>query len=573
MTRLPFSLSLLAISLLLGCPSPRRIVIAGNGNGNGTDTTVPPVVAPVTTGGMGGTPVERLNAVEAHMVQAGFTRVGPAVRNANMQTGGLTAYAINAQPGQCFVPVAVGADGSNLDMIVMDPMGRNVGHNVASDSNPWVRVCTNMQGRYIARMQMAAGAGEYYYALYQGNGDPSLAELLGGPATAAQQLVAIDPNTNQRLAAIDQRLSANRFQRVSQPAGVQLANQADTRRGLNLQAGTCYAFASLGGQGASDTDLFILNADDEVMARDGSSELDAVVEYCPPSTGSYTLRALMYGGAGPLYTVGWQQQQNGVAVAPTANVISTNSTASGTIDESYALIDADIRARGYESYGEIARGALQEGQDRDFSLSLEGGKCYAIVAVGDNGVRNLDLIVRSPRGRQVDRDVAEDARPIVRVCADDTGDYEMKVSMAQGAGNFLYQAYRWPRGTRGPFGLSGLIYVRLGEVTSLLNVEGYEPDGDFAPGRGTLRREGASTHHDLDLPAGQCFAVLVVGGEGVNDIDVRLTRGGQQLSADGTRNAFPNVRYCTQAAGTYRLDVAATAGSGDYFYQVFQRSN
>jgi len=64
-----------------------------------------------------------------------------------------------------------------------------------------------------------------------------------------------------------------------------------------------------------------------------------------------------------------------------------------------------------------------------------------------------------------------------------------------------------------------------------------------------------------------------VGGQGVNDLDVTLSQGNNQVATDGTRNAFPSVRHCTQGDGRYTLSVRAASGSGDYFYQVFRRGN
>ena len=64
----------------------------------------------------------------------------------------------------------------------------------------------------------------------------------------------------------------------------------------------------------------------------------------------------------------------------------------------------------------------------------------------------------------------------MRVCPSARGHYRMAIRMTSGSGSYIYAPYRWTRGTRGPFGLAGLIYLRLAEVTSLLAVEGYEPD-------------------------------------------------------------------------------------------------
>ncbi|MEM9068254.1 MAG: hypothetical protein AAGE52_07095 [Myxococcota bacterium] len=558
-------------------PSPRRIVINNNTNttvntpnGNGTGGNQP--VAGTATGA----PLQVLNQVDTHLSGRGFQRVGPAVRNANMPAGGIVAYAINATPGQCYVSLAIGAPNTDLNLIILDPQGRQVGYNVQPDGRPWVRVCTQTSGRYIARLQMASGQGEYFYALYQGSvNDPQLTALLGGTAQAAPQdtTVALDPATQQRINQAGERYQRQGFTSVGPAQGVRRGSREGYDRELNLQAGVCYQFASFGGPGAEDTDLYVFNSDDEQMVDDVLTNLDAEVEFCPQASGRYRLRALMYDGNGPIYVAGWQRQQSQVAVNdPNANnpVLGAQQQSQG-LDERYSLLDLDMQARGYESYGDISRGELTESGTQDYDIQLEGGKCYAIVAVGANSVRNLDLVLLDSRGRQLDADTAGDARPIVRVCAERSGTFKMQVRMASGSGEFRYHAYRWPRGTRGPFGLNGLIYVRLAEVSALLNVEGYEPDATAAPGRGRLRREGASANHNLELPANHCVGVLVVGGDGVSDLDITLTKSGRNLAADGTRNPFPTVRHCTTEAGRYRLSVSASGGSGEYFYQVFRR--
>lgn len=519
--------------------------------------------------------VAALNQLDAHLRANGFAPTGPAVRNSNMQPNGLVAYAIDAQPGRCYVAVALADPGMDLNMVLLDPSGRTAAHNVAPDGNPWIHICPGATGRHLARLQAASGQGAYYYILYGGpeGQEPQLATYFGSEDTTVQT-ASLDPATAQRLNALDQRLRGERFERVGEPTGVVLEQRQDRNFPLALEQGYCYAFATLGGPGARDTDVSILDGGGAVQARDVATAVDGMVQYCPAAAGTYTLRARMYSGSGPLFVAGWVQSQRGQATPDPAaqQVLSAQSTAGAGLDDNYRLLDADIRARGYQQYGDRSNGQLTEGQTRDFTLNLEGGKCYAILAVGDGGVRDLDLIVSNPRGQAVDRDMEAGARPVVRACPDSTGDYRIQVSMAQGQGNFVYQAYRWPRGTRGPFGLAGLIYVRLAEVTSLLAVEGYEPDGDFSPERARIRREGASARHSITLPAGQCYSILVVGGDGVNDLDVTLSQGNTQVATDGSRNAFPSVRHCTQNnGGRFNLEVNAANGSGTYFYQVFRR--
>ena len=515
-------------------------------------------------------PRTALGQIDQYLTQHGYQRQGAATHNASFQQGALIAYQIQARAELCYTVVALAQPNTDLNMFIIDPAGRTIGYNVEPDAHPWTTVCPGVTGQVFARLQMVRGTGDYFYAVYQGSPSarPNLATLFGAVQVQAQQ-AQLDAGATQRLTALDQRLTGERFQRLGEPRGEVFDRGQDRNYQLNLQQGTCYAFATLGGEGAQDTDVFLQDGSGNELARDVSAQRDALVQYCPETTGAYTLRARMYSGQGPLFTAvysrGTQQQQQ-------QEVIAETSTQGAGLDENFRLLDSDMRARGYEAHGEPSRGQLAQGQERDFSISLEGGKCYAILAVGDSGVRDLDLVLHNASGEQIDRDVETDPRPVVRVCAGSTGSYTMKVKMFSGQGNFVYAAYRWPRGTRGPFGLSGLIYVRLGEVTSLLAVEGYEPDVDATPGQGTLRREGQSRSHNIQLTQGQCYSVLAVGGEGVANLDVTLAQGSTQLASDGTRTAFPSVRHCAERTGRYSLTVRTGSGSGQYFYQVFRRS-
>ncbi len=571
-------LGIIAFVAILGAcgASPRRQLYAGQTYGPGQQGTgTGPATGGQASAQLSDDPRAALNQIDQYLQQQGYTRVGPAVRNQNLAVDGVIAYGVDAQQHLCYTIVALAQPNADLNLVVLDPAGRTIGYNVDPDPHPWATVCPGQQGRAIARLQMASGGGEYYYAVYQGSPQvrPSLAGLWGG--AAAQQgpeQAQLDQTTAQRLSALDQQMGQQQFQRLSDPQGLVYRSQEDRNFQLNLEQGYCYAFATLGGPGARDTDVFLVDGSGNEIERDVSTNLDALVRYCPDQSGQYTLRTRLYNGAGPVFTAAYVQARGGQQPPQQATeVIATTSTAGAGVEENFRLLDADMRARGYESHAEPSRGSLEQGSTQDFQISLEGGKCYAILAVGDNGVRDLDLILLDSRGRQVDRDVETDPRPVVRVCADRTGDFTMQVRMYSGSGSFVYAPYRWPRGTRGPFGLEGLIYVRLAEVTSLLAVEGYEPDVDAAPGRGRLAREGASRTHDLQLTGGQCYSVLVVGGDGVNNLDVTLQQGNTPLATDGSRTAFPNVRYCPQQSGEHTLKVEAGTGSGDYFYQIFRR--
>jgi len=561
---------LLVATALVGCRSPRR------------QWTAPTNAAAVTTGGgqtvtsggvvATGTPRQVLEQLDGVLRQQGFSPTGPAVHG-NLATNGLIAYAVDAAAGSCYTLAVIGeGTGQNIDMIVLDPYGRPAAHNVRPDNHPWASFCAGSAGRFIARVQMASGTGGYFYAVYAGPAgrQMELSSFYGEQAASQVEVAQMDGATQQRLGALDQQLGGQGFTRVGRPAGIVLNGREPRDFQLSLQQGQCYAFASLGGQGAVDTDLVLHDHGGEQLAADSRRDRDAIVQYCAPTTGRYALSVRMYEGQGPLFTVGYVQ--NAGQVQQAEPVIASTSTAHASLQENFALLDADMRARGYESYGNQTTGQLALAGTRNFEIQLEGGRCYAILAVGDASVRDLDLVLLGPNGEEVDRDIAQDPRPTVRVCPESTGNFYMQVRMTDGQGSYVYAPYRWPRGTSGA-GLRGLSWIRLSEVTALLSVEGFSPDAGFSPEDGNLRRQGATASHNVDLVAGQCYAIVVVGGDGVHDLDVTLSQRGTQLTSDvGSRSAFPSIRHCATQDGRYSVGITAANGDGRYYMQVFSRT-
>lgn len=554
--------SLLALSFVMSAactlaPSPRR---TGQG-------------ASATGGDASGNPRETLDKLDVHLRGEGFTPTGPAVRNPSMPTNGVVAYSIDARAGECFVATAIGHQGTDLNLILIDPYGRTVDYNVQPDPYPWVSHCPTQGGRFTARVQMARGSGEYFYAAYEGprGAAPQLARFYG-EREASVERAQLDPRTMQRLERLDAELGSEHFERTDEPRGVVLAQGQERDFPLNLEGGTCYAFVTLAGPGVRDTDSFVVDGAGNELVRSTEDDGDSEVRFCAPSTGRYTLRARPYDGRGPVFVAGYAKATERKAPSTSDEpLIEDESHEAAGLEESFRVLDADIRARGYRGHGEPAKGQLEQKQTRDFPIELEGGKCYAILAVGDSGVRDLDLILLDSDGRTLGRNVQDDARPVVRVCPDRSGEFAMRVRMRGGSGRFVYAPYIWPRGARGPFGLSGLIYVRLAEMTSLLQKEGYVPSPDYTPGKGTLPEEGGTDTQTLELEGGQCYRVLVVGGQGVHHLDVTLSDGRTEVASDGTHDAFPSVRHCPERGGRHRLRITAKSGTGKYFYQVFTR--
>lgn len=547
--------------------SVRGEVASGGGAGGGAVSVGGDVVAH-------GSPREMLDQFDSVMRGAGYEPVGPASAG-TLPVNGIMPVPMDVRRGYCYALAVFGTPGTDVNLVVNDPRGAQVVFDVRPDEHPWVSFCVARAGRFVVRLQQVRGAGEYFFAPYhsaRGRTPVSLSAFFGGAttSTAAPTTAAIDAEVSARVSALDGSLSGERFSRVGEPSGLVLHEREERLFSLSLEAGRCYAFATFAGAGALDTDVYLVDGEGHWLAQDARGDRDGLVRFCAPSAGTFTLQIRLLRGEGAVFTAAYLQNTGAAPTADAEPLIAADSVAGASIEESSALIDADMRARGYENFGDAQRGDLGEAGTNTYEMDLEADICYALVAVGDSGVRDIDITLSDASGRTVDADVDDEPRSIVRVCPTARGHYRMAIRMTSGSGTYIYAPYRWTRGTRGPFGLAGVIYLRLAEVTALLGVEGYEPDSAYDLEQGTLGRAGANATHSFRLDAGRCYSVLVVGGEGITDLDVSLSRNGSEVASDvGVTSAFPSVRYCTDSASDVALRVTAAGGSGPYLYQIF----
>jgi hypothetical protein len=519
----------------------------------------------------------QLSAADGSLRQQGYQPMGQAYRQA-IPARGLVALPINAQPGSCYMVVAVGDTGvQDIDMSVIGPSGNTIAEDREPDAHPNVAFCAQDSGMHLARINMFAGQGQVLYAVYQG--PPGSAASLqsvfggGGGAAVAQSPTTPDPSTAARIASFNAQMQSQGY-RGNAPVGVAMRQGQEQSWQVNLTPGTCYAFATFGGPGVRDSDVFLFDAaGGRRVAGDAGTAVDATIrDICPPAIGTYQLRARLYSGNGPVWIAAYARGQGGAASGPVASSqpmsIGGGSSAGG-IELFYRRVDRDLQSRGYEVMGSSVTGTLSNAGTQDQGVTLTAGSCYAIAAVGDSGVQELNLYLLDGAGNEVDRDHAQSARPVVRVCPQTTGQFTMRVRMVQGEGQYRAGLFRWGGGTSGA-GMSGLLFVRNAEVTRILQADGYQGDANFELFRGRVR-QGADSNRNVNLESGACYAFVAVGGAGVSDLDLSLAHGRQQVAQDNSAAAFPVARYCAPEGGQYRVTVRSAAGAGDFVFRVFRR--
>lgn len=111
------------------------------------------------------------------------------------------------------------------------------------------------------------------------------------------------------------------------------------------------------------------------------------------------------------------------------------------IEPRYVAVHNALVAAGMAQSGPIERAELDEGADRRMVSHFEAGRCYALVALGSAGVRDLDVSVRDEGGDVVGKDTTHDREAAVRFCPERTGDYQVVLHMARGHGDLVFSSW------------------------------------------------------------------------------------------------------------------------------------
>jgi len=115
-------------------------------------------------------------------------------------------------------------------------------------------------------------------------------------------------------------------------------------------------------------------------------------------------------------------------------------------------LEARLRERGAEvapymvREGGAMRGEAEEGSARDFSQVVHPGWCYKLIALGGEGVQDLDLRVYDGNDVLLQRDTTRDPRPVIGqmrpICPSRAATYRIEVRLVSGGGAFAAQLYR-----------------------------------------------------------------------------------------------------------------------------------
>jgi len=119
---------------------------------------------------------------------------------------------------------------------------------------------------------------------------------------------------------------------------------------------------------------------------------------------------------------------------------------SGALEPRFVAMHNALAAMGLAQIGPIHEGVLAQGHEVRVPLELPAG-CTTIVAVGGEGVRDVDAALLDAKGKSLAHDTTSEPQAVLHACLDTADTYELVVKAASGAGSWV--AATWEGGVGG----------------------------------------------------------------------------------------------------------------------------
>ncbi len=129
------------------------------------------------------------------------------------------------------------------------------------------------------------------------------------------------------------------------------------------------------------------------------------------------------------------------AITAISACAASGSSGTGALEPRFVAVHNTLAAMGLAQVGPIYQGTLAEGREARSTLELAAG-CTTIVAVGADGVRDLDARLLDAQGQSVAHDTTQQSQAVLRTCPEAPGSYVLVVTAAAGAGSWVAAAWQ-----------------------------------------------------------------------------------------------------------------------------------
>ncbi len=182
---------------------------------------------------------------------------------------------------------------------------------------------------------------------------------------------------------------------------------------LYLSSSEDYVFIGAGDDDVEDLDIYVYDEDGDVVAKDIEDDEYPLVNFSPSYSGVYTIKLkLVSCDANGSFCVMNFMQKDGVT--PSTDKFDE---AIERMVKVVNYIDDERGTKFLDREGEFCYYGFAfpyDGQESQINgIDLNEDETYIMVAVGDDGVDDIDLFLLDSDGDEIDSDTEDDATPIV----------------------------------------------------------------------------------------------------------------------------------------------------------------
>ena len=397
--------------------------------------------------------------------------------------------------------------------------------------------------------------------------EPTHAAPLTGPGGSSDALSA-------RLDRLAAELAPRGFSRLPGDGRGFLLEGDSASHAVELPAGTCVTVVAVGSVGVRDIDAQLWAAEGTVLSTDDEPDPHPIVQTCrddEPTQAYFVIK--MFAGAGAYRFAVLRSAREALprAVALVRGD-ATRPPPTSSLDRQLATRTEEIEGRGFAARGEPAALTLGPAEVMRLPLPVERGGCYTMIAIGGDGLRELDMSVTDEDGVEVARDTTSGPEALTQLCTDTDEILSAEIRAAAGSGDMR-------------FIVLGATSEVIGGPGRLWLGERRDRPGEVPVGRAVamaeqqLRTEGATVRPTgppvrlqqhavytttVQARAGGCLALLAVGGRGLGRVRLSTFDAQGDPSSDPSVGvAWASTRLCPGRAGAVRVDVEALRGWGE----------
>ena len=367
-------------------------------------------------------------------------------------------------------------------------------------------------------------------------------------------------------ACADRVVNAARAQgaRRSGPAVVDFLLTGDHRMySYRLPHDGCLGFLAVGHRQVQHLGLAIYAPTGRVLVHDQARDAHAYARFCGQGGRSFEIEVRMLDGEGEFHLMPlWNAPPTLDALEPImASCMHTGDPRPELIDVGPEPlgqpIDVELSAvsKRLGALGYKLEGGLPERRREVRRVMLDSGQCYALAAVGDGDVEDIDLRLLSvtETASLVAADVTRRRDAVVKVCPEHTGTYVLDVRMYRGSGNYVVQSYGLQEpAPKPPAGVEGATRIPYAEISAQLQARGMQPK----PISWGLLQPETRQSVPLRMRPGQCYAVAAVATPDFagGDLDMSLVdESGRVHAAEIGPNPHPLLFHCSEQGGLVRV--------------------